>query len=90
MSAQEKKQNRLWYLKTEAGVQGPFPSGAVRRSLLLGRLRVTDLVSTDGDTWQPIAEVPEVVPAELRGKKGEGRERLDTARSAGTAVIGRC
>ncbi|MCB1760781.1 MAG: pentapeptide repeat-containing protein [Gammaproteobacteria bacterium] len=71
MNDRTKSQHHLWYLRTDAGVQGPFPSGSVRRSLLLGRIGTGDQVSADGECWQSIADVPEVIPKELR-EQGQG------------------
>jgi uncharacterized protein YjbI with pentapeptide repeats len=102
MNDKQKNQHRLWYLRTNAGAQGPFPSGSVRRSLLLGRILMTDLVSVDGESWQPIADVPEVIPPELRNvEEGENpalyaarrredeRSGLDRRRGGGERVAGK-
>jgi len=71
---QHKGKQKLWYVKHKGEVLGPFPSGAVRRSLLLGRVRPTDDVTFDGKNWQPASEVPEVVPPEMRKALEEGDE----------------
>jgi len=71
---QEKGKQKLWYVKHKGEVLGPFPSGAVRRSLLLGRVLITDEVTSDGKNWQPASRVPEVVPPELRKALKEGDE----------------
>jgi len=70
----EKGKQRLWHVKHKGEVLGPFPSGAVRRSLLLGRVLPTDEVTSDGKNWQPASNVPEVVPPELRKALEEGDE----------------
>ncbi|MFC1602457.1 pentapeptide repeat-containing protein [Pseudomonadota bacterium] len=69
-----KGKQKLWYVKHKSEVLGPFPSGAVRRSLLLGRVLITDEVTFDGKIWQPASRVPEVVPPELRKALEEGDE----------------
>ncbi len=70
--AHEKGKQKLWYVKHEGEVLGPFPSGAVRRSLLLGRIVPADEVSFNGKDWQPASSVPEVVPPEMRKILEEG------------------
>ena len=72
--AHEKGKQKLWYVKHKGEVLGPFPSGAVRRSLLLGRVALTDEVSFDGKDWQPASNTPEVVPPEIRKILDEGGE----------------
>ena len=71
---QYKGKQKLWYVKHKGEVLGPFPSGAVRRSLLLGRIKPTDAVTLDGKNWQPVSHVPEVVPPVLRKALDEGDE----------------
>ncbi len=72
----QKGKQKLWYVKHNGEVLGPFPSGAVRRSLLLGRVLPTDEVTFDGKNWQPASKVPEVVPPELRKALEEGDESV--------------
>ncbi len=74
--AYQKGKQKLWYVKHKGEVLGPFPSGAVRRSLLLGRIIPTDEVSFNGKDWQPASNVPEVVPLELRRALEEGDEAV--------------
>lgn len=68
---QDKKQ-KLWYIRRSESVQGPFPSGTLRRFVLLGRVKLTDQVSTDKLQWQSVKNVPEVVPPEVRKAAAEG------------------
>ena len=63
----------LWYVRRKEKVMGPFPSGTLRRFVLIGRIRIDDLVSTDKDSWQKVANVPEVVPREVRKAIAEGK-----------------
>ncbi len=80
-TAHPKGKQKLWYVKHDGKVLGPFPSGAVRRSLLLGRIVPTDEVSFDGKVWQPARKVAEVMPPELREALESGDERaLQTGR----------
>jgi hypothetical protein len=56
----------LWYVRRRNRVQGPFPSGSIRRFLLLGRVLLDDEVSLDKSDWRRLSEVPEVIPPEVR------------------------
>ncbi|MEJ2529680.1 MAG: pentapeptide repeat-containing protein [Gammaproteobacteria bacterium] len=68
---QEKKQ-KLWYIRRSETVQGPFPSGTLRRFVLLGRVKLSDQVSLDKQLWESVSRVPEVVPPEVRKAAAEG------------------
>jgi len=63
---------KLWFVRRSGSVQGPFPSGTLRRFMLLGRVKPSDQVSMDKKTWQGVMEVPEVVPPEIRKAADEG------------------
>lgn len=54
-----------WYVQKGSRVQGPYSSDEVGRYLLLGRVRNTDRVSRDGELWEPVTQVPELIPEEL-------------------------
>ncbi len=54
-----------WYVQKGSRVQGPFSANEVGRFLLLGRVRNTDRVSRDGELWEPVTQVPELIPEEL-------------------------
>ena len=54
-----------WYVQQGARLQGPYTADDVRRYLLLGRIRRSDRVSRDGDLWEPVTQVPELIPEEL-------------------------
>jgi len=54
-----------WYVQQGARLQGPYTSNDIRRYLLLGRVRHNDRVSKDGDLWEPVTQVPELIPEEL-------------------------
>lgn len=54
-----------WYVQKGSRVQGPFSTNEVGRFLLLGRVRNTDRVSRDGELWEPVTQVPELIPEEL-------------------------
>jgi len=68
----EKTKRRLWFVRRDGEVKGPYPSGGVRRFVLLGRVRMEDQVSQDRKRWQRVADVPEVVPPEVRKALAEG------------------
>ncbi|ROR35140.1 pentapeptide repeat-containing protein [Inmirania thermothiophila] len=72
----ERPPHALWYTRRGGAVRGPFPTGLVRRFVLLGRLRPEDEVSLDRVAWSRLGEHPELVPEELRLRDTpEGRER---------------
>ncbi len=54
-----------WYVQSGTRVQGPWSTLEVGRYLLLGRVRSTDRVSKDGELWEPVTQVPELIPEEL-------------------------
>jgi len=54
-----------WYVQKGSRVQGPFSTSEVGRLLLLGRVRNTDRVSRDGELWEPVTQVPDLIPEEL-------------------------
>jgi len=62
----EEGKQRLWFTRRKGRAQGPFPSGSIRRFILLGRLSMEDEVKCDDRDWRRIAEVPEVLPPEIR------------------------
>jgi hypothetical protein len=83
MTEQEKGDNKqqLWYIRRAGNIRGPFPCGAVRRSVLLGRVRLDDEASMDRSNWKLVSNVPDVVPPEVRKALESGdREALDLLR----------
>ncbi len=46
----------LWYIRSAAGDQGPFPSGQVAQYVELGRLGAEDMISPDGVHWVTVAD----------------------------------
>lgn len=72
-----------WYVQKGSRVQGPFTCEEVGRFLLLGRVRNTDRVSRDGELWEPVTQVPELIPeALLDMDSGAGWARFLEARNA--------
>jgi hypothetical protein len=51
---------RLWYLRQQGEVLGPFPEKLICRFIVLGRLGEQDEVSIDGMHWAQAGEVPEL------------------------------
>ncbi|PLY12053.1 MAG: hypothetical protein C0631_18260 [Sedimenticola sp.] len=64
----------LWYIRRNSSVKGPFPSGTLRRFLILGRVLLNDYVSRDRENWVLVSDTPEVIPPELRKAMEEGTE----------------
>lgn len=54
-----------WYVQQGSRLQGPYSAQDIGRYLLLGRIRRNDRVSRDGELWEPVTQVPELVPEEL-------------------------
>ncbi len=74
MSAESEndKKQKLWYIRRSGKIKGPFPSGTLRRFILLGRVKPTDQVSQDKKSWYAVMGVPEVVPPKVREAAAEG------------------
>lgn len=70
--AGEGGQQPLWFVRRNGARKGPFPSGTLRRFVLMGRLRMEDQVSRDGKQWLPVAEVPEVLSPQVREALASG------------------
>jgi len=72
-----------WYVQKGSRVQGPFSTNEVGRFLLLGRVRNTDRVSRDGELWEPVTQVPELIPEELLNlQSDEGWNQFLSVRKA--------
>ncbi len=71
-----------WYVQKGARVQGPYTADEVGQFLLLGRVRNSDRVSRDGELWEPVTQVPELIPDELLNlNTQEGWDNFMTART---------
>ena len=72
----------LLYTRRGNTIRGPFPSKQITRHVLLGRLTVTDEVSTDQINWKTISEFPGIIPEEMFVSPDDPqiRERLKLAR----------
>lgn len=73
--------SQIWYTRKQDGVKGPFPTGMVRRFVLLGRLDRDSEVSPDGQLWLRLGDVERLVPEEVKHlDTPEGLERMLMAR----------
>lgn len=71
-----------WYVQKGARVQGPYTASEVGQFLLLGRVRNSDRVSRDGELWEPVTQVPELIPDELLNlNTQDGWDTFMTART---------
>ncbi|NOX92578.1 MAG: pentapeptide repeat-containing protein [Gammaproteobacteria bacterium] len=55
-----------WYTRRGDQIRGPFPAPQISRFILLGRIHDTDELSTDQLSWQKVADVPVLLPEELK------------------------
>ena len=71
-----------WYVRSQNKVSGPFPGGQIQQSILLGRVSLSDLVSTDREEWTVIRQCPELIPDVLKGDPGDEnrKERIKAAK----------
>ncbi len=60
------KVRKLWFVRRNDDVRGPFPTTAISQFLLVGRLHKFDEVSEDQQVWQAIDDVEELVPEVMK------------------------
>lgn len=65
-----------WYLRRAGELSGPYRSNELRHMVLQGQADVADQVSPDGQVWQPLLAIPEVVPPQLRGELPDEEQEL--------------
>ncbi len=72
----------LWYTRRGEEIRGPFPHGLITRFIVLGRLQMTDEISSDQIRWHAVKDIPELVPDPLKSDPGdpELQEYLRVAR----------
>lgn len=91
-SSDHRNADDQWYVQHGSRLQGPYSAEEIGRYLLLGRIRRQDRVSRDGELWEPVTQVPELVPEELLDLDNEQgwQEYLEKYRSVDerTAVCG--
>jgi len=73
--------SNTWYIRRHGEVTGPYPAGLVSRYILLGRVRETDEVSSDGEEWTVVKDAPELIPEILKEDTSDPliQERLQAA-----------
>ena len=74
--------SNTWYLLRHGEVKGPYPAGLISRYILLGRVSELDEVSSDGQEWVTIKDVPELIPQLMKEDTSDPliQERLQAAR----------
>lgn len=73
--------SQIWYTRKNGDVKGPFPTGMIRRFVLLGRLLPDSEVSPDGALWLRLSDIERLVPEEIKHlDSSDGLERLLLAR----------
>jgi hypothetical protein len=55
--------HRLWFIRRDQQVQGPFPEALVCQYIILGRISHDDQLSMDELSWRHLHELPEMVEA---------------------------
>lgn len=72
-------ERRLWFVRREGQVTGPFLTAQISRNILLGRLNCDDEVSVDEVNWQKIIKHPELIP-DVMLQKPVDQEKLEIAK----------
>ena len=75
-------ESKVWYIRKQGRVRGPYPGGLVRRYILLGRINRRDELSPDGMNWGPVSSYPELIPDAMKLDPDDefAQQRLDAAR----------
>jgi hypothetical protein len=60
------KKHRLWYVRRNEDIRGPFPTAVISQYLLLGRLNKNDEISRDQQEWMQIVNVVELAPEVMK------------------------
>lgn len=55
-------ERRLWFVRQNGKVNGPFLSAQITRNILLGRIRTEDELSRDKKNWREVAKHRELYP----------------------------
>ncbi len=81
MKQAQRKHTIGWYYRKQGVVKGPFPKRMISNFVLLGRLKLQDLVSVDREHWSRIIDNRELIPKEMLSvKTAADKERLLLAR----------
>ncbi len=60
---------RVWQVKRDGQVTGPFPENLIIQHILIGRIHADDLLSMDGHFWKTFGNTPEILE-QIRLLKG--------------------
>lgn len=70
-----------WYARRNAQMLGPYAPETFERYVLLGRIRLSDRVSCDGEAWYRLADRPDLLPTAMQDLESPaGRARYEAAR----------
>ncbi|MET0052284.1 MAG: pentapeptide repeat-containing protein [Candidatus Thiodiazotropha sp.] len=80
MSSQEQNTPQGWYIRHEGLITGPHAESRIRQHLMDGTWTLSDEISVDKKSWQPLLSVPQVVPLQMRAEAGDAgaRAQIDT------------
>lgn len=82
MSDQAENNSNLWYIKKSSKITGPFPVKLLGSYLILGRIDLQTLVSTDQEKWIAIGRLPSLIPDEIKNAStAEGKVAIQQAKS---------
>lgn len=76
MSRHSRDIARTWFTRDQGIVKGPFPSGTIRRLVVLGRLSERSEVSPDGYNWQPLGSITRLLPDATASEFGQQSAEL--------------
>lgn len=68
------KKHRLWYVRRNEDIRGPFPTAVISQYLLLGRLNKNDEISRDQQEWMQIVNVVELAPEVMKAELAESAD----------------
>lgn len=72
-------ERRLWFVKKNEVIKGPFLTAQLSRNILLGRLSYDDEVSVDEINWQKISKYSELIPEVMQSDPVD-EKKLETAK----------
>jgi Pentapeptide repeats (8 copies) len=72
-------ERRLWFVRRNGEVKGPFMPAQITRNILLGRLKPDDELSSDEQHWQQVAMHRELYPDVLQ-ESPVNDEKVDIAK----------
>ncbi len=75
-------ERKLWYVRRDSVVTGPFPEKVIRQHLLLGRLKMEDEVSDDVKRWHRVIDLEGLIPEVMKGDMDDPdvRQRFEAER----------